>query len=67
MEGSFFVKQQKWTVHGFEVLKPEAIDEAKSNIRLALDELDGFFSDSKNTNVHYSVSRLATLSAENLI
>ncbi len=65
--GEFFVKQQKWTNHGFEVLKPEAIDEAKSNIRLALDELDGFFSDLKNTNDRYSVSRLAILSSEKLI
>ncbi|KAK0470802.1 hypothetical protein IW261DRAFT_1672250 [Armillaria novae-zelandiae] len=53
--GDFFVKQQKWTKDGFEVLKPEAIDEAKSNIRLALDELDGFFSDSKDTDVRYSM------------
>ncbi|SJK98272.1 uncharacterized protein ARMOST_01535 [Armillaria ostoyae] len=53
--GDFFGKQQKWTMHGFEVLKPEAIDEAKSNIRLALCELDGLFSDSKNTNVRYSM------------
>ncbi|KAK0215298.1 hypothetical protein EDD85DRAFT_996524 [Armillaria nabsnona] len=65
--GEFFVKQQKWTNQGFEVLKPEAIDEAMSNIRLALGELDGFFSDSKKTNVRYSVSRLAILSAKNPI
>ncbi|KAK0226587.1 hypothetical protein IW262DRAFT_1294758 [Armillaria fumosa] len=50
----FFVKQQKWTRCGFEVLKPEAIDEVKSNIRLVLDELDGFFSGSMNTDVRYS-------------
>ncbi|KAK0226637.1 hypothetical protein IW262DRAFT_1457876 [Armillaria fumosa] len=53
--GEFFVKQQKWTKHGFEVLKPGAIEEAKSNIRLALDELDRFFSGSMNTNVPYSM------------
>ncbi|KAK0459418.1 uncharacterized protein EV420DRAFT_1763813 [Desarmillaria tabescens] len=28
--GEFFVKQQKWTMHGFEPLNPEAIDEAKN-------------------------------------
>ncbi len=65
--GEFFVKQQKWTNHGFEVLQPEVIDKAKSNIRLALDELDGFFSDSNDTNDRYSVSRLAILSSEKLI
>ncbi|KAK0494428.1 hypothetical protein EDD18DRAFT_1333007 [Armillaria luteobubalina] len=49
--GDFFVTQQKWTNHGFEVLKPEDIDQAKSNISLALCELDDFFSGSMNTNV----------------
>ncbi|KAK0461638.1 uncharacterized protein EV420DRAFT_120214 [Desarmillaria tabescens] len=48
-EGEFFVKQQKWTPHGFESLKPEAIDEAKNNIRLALGKLDEIFSGSVNT------------------
>ncbi|KAK0485587.1 hypothetical protein EDD18DRAFT_1111268 [Armillaria luteobubalina] len=51
--GVFFVKQQKWTLDGFEVLKTEAIDEAKSNIHLALDKLDGFLSGSENMNVHH--------------
>ncbi|KAK0226638.1 hypothetical protein IW262DRAFT_1294812 [Armillaria fumosa] len=53
--GKFFVKQQKWTLHGFKVLKPEAIEKVKSNIRLALDELDRFSSGSMNTNVPYSM------------
>ncbi|KAK0226664.1 hypothetical protein IW262DRAFT_1363508 [Armillaria fumosa] len=56
-EREFFVKQQKWSMCGFKVLKPEAIDEAKNNIRLALDELDGFISDSKNMNLPFSMHR----------
>ncbi|KAK0493089.1 hypothetical protein EDD18DRAFT_430627 [Armillaria luteobubalina] len=44
--GEFFIKQRKWTSHGFEDLKPEVIDQAKSNISLALGELDDLFSDS---------------------
>ncbi|KAK0486522.1 hypothetical protein IW261DRAFT_801384 [Armillaria novae-zelandiae] len=49
--GEFFIKQQKWTGLEFEVFNPEAVDKAKSNIRLVLDELDGFFSDLINTNI----------------
>ncbi|KAK0495114.1 hypothetical protein EDD18DRAFT_1332990, partial [Armillaria luteobubalina] len=52
--GELFVKQQKWTLDGFEDLKSEDIDKVKSNIHLALDELDSFFSDSRNTNAHSS-------------
>ncbi|KAK0470814.1 hypothetical protein IW261DRAFT_921709 [Armillaria novae-zelandiae] len=51
----FFVRQQKWMKHGFKVLKPEDIDQARSNIRIALDELDGFFSDSRNMNLRSSM------------
>ncbi|KAK0226645.1 hypothetical protein IW262DRAFT_1543037 [Armillaria fumosa] len=53
--GEFFVKQQRWTNHGFEVLKPEAIDKAKTNIRSTLEELDRFFSGPTNTNVGFSM------------
>ncbi|KAK0493152.1 hypothetical protein EDD18DRAFT_1407489 [Armillaria luteobubalina] len=51
--GEFFVMQRKWPEYGFESpLEPKDIDEAKSNISLALGELDGLFSGSRNTNVH---------------
>ncbi|KAK0475082.1 hypothetical protein IW261DRAFT_498811 [Armillaria novae-zelandiae] len=56
----FFVKQQKWTPQGFESLKPEAINEAKSNIRLALGEFDKIFSGSvgaHSTRLHGSMIR----------
>ncbi|KAK0226641.1 hypothetical protein IW262DRAFT_1457879 [Armillaria fumosa] len=59
--GEFFIKQQKWTLHGFEVLKPEAIEKAKSNICLALDELDKFLSGSMNTNVYHSMHPLKSM------
>ncbi|KAK0470863.1 hypothetical protein IW261DRAFT_1425697 [Armillaria novae-zelandiae] len=51
----FFVQQQKWTLDGFKDLKPEVINQAKSNIHFSLDELDGFFSDSRNMNIHSSM------------
>ncbi|KAK0459903.1 hypothetical protein IW261DRAFT_426772 [Armillaria novae-zelandiae] len=60
----FFVKQQKWIWFGPEALMPEDIDQAKINIRSALDELDGFFSGSMNTDLSLSVSSLAILSTE---
>ncbi|KAK0493085.1 hypothetical protein EDD18DRAFT_430381 [Armillaria luteobubalina] len=53
--GKLFAKQQKWMLDGFEVLKPEAIEKAKIDIRLALDELDKFFSGSMKTNVDHSM------------
>ncbi|KAK0470851.1 hypothetical protein IW261DRAFT_922601 [Armillaria novae-zelandiae] len=49
----FFVKQQKWEWDELEDLKPEDIKQAKDNIRLAVEELDRFFSDWKNTKLRF--------------
>ncbi|KAK0470791.1 hypothetical protein IW261DRAFT_1612403 [Armillaria novae-zelandiae] len=62
--GEFFVKQQKWTYYEFKDLEPEDIEQAKRNIRLAVEELDRFFSDWKDTKLRFLVSRLAIIFAE---
>ncbi|KAK0470857.1 hypothetical protein IW261DRAFT_1672385 [Armillaria novae-zelandiae] len=62
--GEYFVKQQKLVWGEFKDLTPEDIEQAKDNIRLAIEELDRFFSDWKNTKLCFLVSRLAIISAE---
>ncbi|KAK0470837.1 hypothetical protein IW261DRAFT_922347 [Armillaria novae-zelandiae] len=49
----FFVKQQKWEWDELEDLTPEDIEQAKSNIHFAVEELDRFFSDWRNMKLRF--------------